>query len=48
MVVQENGVRDFDQGLASLGDLGSWGDLGFDALSDEFSFANDMTFDLFI
>lgn len=47
--VQENGgVSDFDPALASPGDPGGWGDLGLDALSDEFSFANDMTFDLFI
>lgn len=29
-------------------DPGSWGDLGLDALSDEFSFANNMAFDFFI
>lgn len=47
--MQENGgASDFDPALASLGDPGGWGDLGLDALSDEFSFANDMTFDLFI
>lgn len=47
--VQEHGsVGDFDPGLASLGGPGGWDDLGLDALSDEFSFANDMTFDLFI